>query len=82
MKKKTVIIKKITNNFAPTVFNSENEYLKLLNDFTNNTLLFSEYSFVNIQSLSGNKTSLIDFLYEMKSFYADTIIWQKQKQSR
>ena len=57
---------------------SENEYLKLLNDFTNNTLLFSEYSFVNIQSLSGNKTALIDFLYEMKSFYADTIIWQKQ----
>lgn len=56
----------------------ENEYLKLLNDFTNNTLLFSEYSFVNIQSLSGNKTALIDFLYEMKSFYADTIIWQKQ----
>jgi DNA modification methylase len=57
---------------------SENEYLQLLKDFTNNTLLFSQYSFVNIQSLSGNKTALIDFLYEMKSFYADTIIWQKQ----
>ena len=57
---------------------SEDEYLKLLTDFTNNTLLFSEYSFVNIQSLSGNKTALIDFLYNMKSFYADTLIWQKQ----
>jgi DNA modification methylase len=55
----------------------EREYLNLLIDFTNNTLLFSEYSFVNIQSLAGNKTSLIDFLYQMKSFYADTIIWQK-----
>jgi DNA modification methylase len=43
---------------------SEDEYLKLLTDFTNNTLLFSQYSFVNIQSLSGNK-------------YADTLIWQK-----
>ena len=57
---------------------SEDEYLKLLTDFTNNTLLFSEYSFVNIQSLSGNKTALIDFLFNMKSFYADTLIWQKQ----
>ena len=57
---------------------SEDEYLKLLTDFTNNTLLFSEYSFVNIQSLSGNKTALIDFLYNMKSVYADTLIWNKQ----
>ena len=56
---------------------SEDEYLKLLTDFTNNTLLFSQYSFVNIQSLSGNKIALIDYLYNMKSFYADTLIWQK-----
>ena len=56
---------------------SEDEYLKLLTDFSNNTLLFSQYSFVNIQSLSGNKIALIDYLYNMKSFYADTLIWQK-----
>jgi DNA modification methylase len=56
----------------------ENEYLKLLIDFTNNSLLFCEYSFVNIQSLSGNKTALIDFLYNLKSIYADTLIWNKQ----
>ena len=57
---------------------TETEYLNLLIDFTNNTLLFSDYSFVNIQSLSGNKTALIDFLYNMKGYYADTLIWQKQ----
>jgi DNA modification methylase len=57
---------------------TETEYLNLLIDFTNNTLLFSDYSFVNIQSLSGNKTALIDFLYNMKEYYADTLIWQKQ----
>lgn len=57
---------------------NEDEYLKLLTDFTNNALLFSEYSFVNIQSLSGNKTALIDFLYNLKSVYADTLIWNKQ----
>lgn len=57
---------------------TEAEYLNLLIDFTNNSLLFSDYSFVNIQSLSGNKTALIDFLYNMKEYYADTLIWQKQ----
>ena len=57
---------------------TESEYLKLLIDFTNNTLLFSEYSFVNIQSLSGNKIALIDYLYNLKSIYADTLIWNKQ----
>lgn len=57
---------------------SEDQYLKLLIDFTNNTLIHSEYSFVNIQSLSWNKIALIDFLYNMKDVYADTIIWQKQ----
>jgi DNA modification methylase len=56
---------------------SEQDYLKLLVDFTNNTLLFCDYSFINIQSLSGNKIALINFLYEMKSYYADTMIWQK-----
>ena len=56
---------------------TEIEYLQLLTDFTNNTLLFSDYSFVNIQSLAGNKLALIDYLYSMKSVYADTIIWQK-----
>jgi len=57
---------------------TDEEYLKLLTGFTNNTLMFSEYSFVNIQSLSGNKVALIDFLYTMKELYADTLIWNKQ----
>lgn len=53
---------------------SDDDYLRLLIDFTINTLLFCDYSFVNIQSLSGNKSALIDFLYKMKSVYADTMI--------
>lgn len=57
---------------------TESEYLNLLIDFTNNSLLFTDFSFVNIQSLSGNKTALIDFLYQMKAVYADTLIWNKQ----
>lgn len=57
---------------------ADDEYLKFLIDFTNNSLLFTDFSFVNIQSLSGNKTALIDFLYQMKLVYADTLIWNKQ----
>ena len=57
---------------------ADDEYLKFLIDFTNNSLLFTDFSFINIQSLSGNKTALIDFLYQMKVVYADTLIWNKQ----
>ena len=57
---------------------SDDDYLRLLINFTINTLLFCDYSFVNIQSLSGNKIALIDFLYKMKLVYADTMIREKQ----
>lgn len=56
---------------------NEEEYKKFLVDFTLNSLKICDYSFVNIQSLSNNKLSLIDYLYEMKEYYADTIIWDK-----
>jgi len=45
---------------------------------TNNSLLFSEYSFVNVQSISGNKTALIEYLYNLKDVYSDSLIWDKQ----
>tara|TARA_R110002050_G_scaffold60518_3_gene134194 strand:- start:318 stop:1418 length:1101 start_codon:yes stop_codon:yes gene_type:complete len=54
------------------------QYLKLLQDFTSLSLQYAEYSFVNIQSLSGNKVALIEYLYSMKNVYADTLIWNKQ----
>lgn len=53
------------------------EYLQLLEDSTLLSLSISEYSFVNVQSIAGNKTALIDFLYKMRSKYADTLIWDK-----
>lgn len=56
---------------------SESEYLDFLCAFTHNTLDYCDFSFVNIQSLSNNKVALIDYLYSMKNFYADTIIWDK-----
>ena len=53
------------------------EYSDFLKKFTLISLKFSEYSFVNLQSLTNNKVALIDYLYNLKDFYADTIIWDK-----
>lgn len=57
---------------------SNQEYVNFLQTFTKLSLEYSEYSFVNIQSLAGNKTALIDYLYLTKNIYAETIIWDKQ----
>lgn len=57
---------------------TEQEYLDLLKGFTANAMMFSIYSFVNVQSIAGNKTALIEYLHTMKEVYADTLIWQKQ----
>lgn len=54
------------------------QYLNLLNQFTRLSLEYSDYVFCNVQSLSGNKLALIDYLYELKDKYADTIIWDKK----
>lgn len=56
----------------------QGEYLDLLRSFTLNALTICDYVFVNIQSLAGNKVSLIEYLAELKEVYADTIIWDKE----
>lgn len=53
------------------------EYTKFLLDFTNLSLKYSQYSFVNVQSVANNKLSLIDYMYALRDKYADTIIWDK-----
>jgi len=58
---------------------NDEQYLDLLVAFTQNTLIFAKFSFVNIQSLAGNKLALIDYLHRMKNWYADTLIWDKNK---
>lgn len=56
---------------------SSEMYLLFLKSFTSLALTFSNYVFVNIQSISGNKLALIEYLYELKEQYADTLIWNK-----
>lgn len=55
----------------------EPEYLSFLALFTSVALEHSEYVFVNVQSVAGNKTALIDYLSAFRDKYADTIIWDK-----
>jgi len=54
------------------------DYVSLLDDYTKTALLFSDYVFSNIQSLSGNKIALIEHLYNLRSVYADVMIWDKK----
>jgi site-specific DNA-methyltransferase (adenine-specific) len=56
---------------------THDEYVQFLIDFTNNCIQNSDYTFVNIQSLANNKISLINYLYKMQDYYADTMIWDK-----
>ncbi len=53
------------------------DYLDLINKSLNNALEKSKYVFYNIQHVSGNKVSLIEWLYMNKEKYVDTIIWKK-----
>ena len=56
---------------------SEEDYTDFINAYLHNTLIYSQYSFMNVQSIANNKISLIDVLYHNKDVYADTIIWDK-----
>jgi DNA modification methylase len=53
------------------------EYLELLQNFTSQSLLASEYVFVNIQFLSGNKRAFVDYLNVFRDQLADIAIWDK-----
>ena len=56
---------------------AEDDYTSFLCDYLKNTLDNAKFSFMNIQSLSNNKRSIIDVMYKFRDKYADTIIWDK-----
>ena len=56
---------------------SQNDYLELLVEFTNNAIINSDYLICNIQSLAGNKIALIEYLHKYKSNFIDVAIWDK-----
>ncbi len=58
---------------------SDEDYLKFLYDFTINTTINSDYSFVNIQLLAQNKFVLVEYQYQLKSLLKDILIWNKSQ---
>lgn len=58
---------------------NDDQYLQFLCDFTNNTLIYSNYSFVNIQLLAQNKKVLIDYQYKNKEQLKDILVWNKSQ---
>ena len=56
---------------------NEKKYTDLLVNFSNCCLSKSKYIFVNIQSLTNNKLSIIDYVYKLRDKYVDVIIWNK-----
>lgn len=52
-------------------------YFELLKSFLSVYQKFSQYQFVNIQSLSGNKLAIIDLLTAFRDHFVDVAIWHK-----
>jgi DNA modification methylase len=53
------------------------DYLRLLVDFTALALTHCQTVAVNLQSLAGNKTAVLDWIHRFKDHFVDRMIWFK-----
>lgn len=53
------------------------EYLKLLADFTALALEYSRTVAVNLQSLAGNKTAVLEWIHRFRDHFVDRMVWFK-----
>lgn len=53
------------------------EYLRLLMDFTTLALAHCRTVAVNLQSLAGNKTAVLDWIHQFKNHFVDRMVWFK-----
>lgn len=53
------------------------EYLRLLIDFTALALAHCQTVAVNLQSLAGNKTAVLDWIHQFKNHFVDRMVWFK-----
>jgi len=56
---------------------TEDAWYDLMVAATEAALLNSEYVFINVQSLAGNKKALIEYLHFFVDNFADVIVWDK-----
>lgn len=61
-----------------SIDDNNEHYLDLITDFTILCLKHSEYVFVNIQQLAGNKLDVIDYFHNFKTNFVDMMIWHKK----
>lgn len=57
---------------------SQSEYFEFLNEFTEHWVSTTQFMFINLQMLAGNKIALIDYMHKWKEKLADVMIWDKQ----
>jgi DNA modification methylase len=55
----------------------EDEYLKLLADFTALALAHSRTVAVNLQSLAGNKIAVLEWIHRFRDRFVDRMVWFK-----
>lgn len=53
------------------------QYLALLSTFTEHSLAHSDFVFVNLQLVSGNKLALVDYQYRLRAHLAEIMVWDK-----
>lgn len=53
------------------------EYLRLLVDFTTIALSFCQTVAINLQSLAGNKTTVLDWIHHFRDHFVDRMVWFK-----
>jgi len=56
---------------------TKEDYLGLLKDFHSTSMIYSDVQAINIQSLTNNKVSLIEWLNHFKNHFIDVLIWNK-----
>jgi DNA modification methylase len=54
-------------------------YATFLINFTINCLNESDYVFIDIQQLANNKIEFIEYLYELRNYFVDRLIWDKEQ---
>ena len=53
------------------------EYLRLLVDFTTISLSFCRTVAINLQSLAGNKTAVLEWIHHFRDHFVDRMVWFK-----
>lgn len=53
------------------------EYLRLLVDFTTIALSFCQTVAINLQSLAGNKTIVLEWIHHFRDHFVDRMVWFK-----